>query len=81
MWGWGARGLARAVERLSGLFPWVDTKHSGGRRRYAPQRAAGAQEPERARITIDDFKRVDLPGEAEVVAAEPVPKSKKLLRS
>ncbi len=65
------------VERLSGLFPRVDTK--------APAAAGGAAaatapaESSTARITIDDFKRLDL-RVAEVVAAEAVPKSKKLLK-
>jgi methionyl-tRNA synthetase len=36
-------------------------------------------EPEAAPITIDDFKKVDL-RVAKIVAAEPVPKSKKLLK-
>jgi methionyl-tRNA synthetase len=75
--GVGERADLRAVERLSGLFPRVDTKtptDAGG----TPAAAAGAQSPS-ARITIDDFKRVDL-RVAEIVAAEPVPKSKKLLK-
>ena len=65
------------VERLSGLFPRIDTK--------APPAAAGAPadaapaESATARITIDEFKRLDL-RVAEVVAAEAVPKSKKLLK-
>jgi methionyl-tRNA synthetase len=65
-----------AVDRLSGLFPRVDTK--------APAPATGpepAAPPASAvpRITIDEFKRLDL-RVAEVLAAEPVPKSKKLLK-
>jgi methionyl-tRNA synthetase len=65
------------VERLSGLFPRIDTK--------APPPAAGAPadaapaESATGRITIDEFKRVDL-RVAEIVAAEAVPKSKKLLK-
>jgi len=67
----------RAVQRLSGLFPRVDTKASppAAATLAAPVSAEGAP----ARITIDDFKRVDL-RVAEIVAAEPVPKSKKLLK-
>ena len=67
----------RAVQRLSGLFPRVDTKASppAAGTLAAPASAEGAP----ARITIDDFKRVDL-RVAEIVAAEPVPKSKKLLK-
>ena len=60
----------RAVQRLSGLFPRVDTKASppAAGTLAAPASAEGAP----ARITIDDFKRVDL-RVAEIVAAEPVP--------
>jgi methionyl-tRNA synthetase len=64
------------VERLSGLFPRVDTKAPAAAAASAP---APPAESAPARITIDDFKRVDL-RVAEVVAAEPVPKSKKLLK-
>src|SRR5262245_30514855 len=69
MSGPGARGR---VERLSGLFPRVDTKAPA-----AAEVPGAAAAP--ARITIDEFKRIDL-RVAEVVSAEPVPKSKKLLR-
>ena len=65
------------VERLSGLFPRVDTK-AGAAAAGAPAEAALAASPT-ARITIDEFKRLDL-RVAEVVAAEAVPKSKKLLK-
>ena len=63
------------VRRLSGLFPRVDVK-------AAPASAPpGVAPPEgsTARVTIDEFKRLDL-RVAEIVAAEPVPKSKKLLK-
>jgi methionyl-tRNA synthetase len=64
-----------AVARLSGLFPRVDMKAA------APASApAGAlSEAPAGRITIDEFKRLDL-RVAEIVAAEPVPKSRKLLK-
>jgi methionyl-tRNA synthetase len=67
----------RAVQRLSGLFPRVDTKAPAVA--AGPPAAAAFVEGATARITIDDFKRVDL-RVAEIVAAEPVPKSKKLLK-
>ena len=67
----------RAVQRLSGLFPRVDTKAPAAW--AGPPAAAAPVEGATARITIDDFKRVDL-RVAEIVAAEPVPKSKKLLK-
>jgi methionyl-tRNA synthetase len=59
------------VEKLSGLFPRIEEKNVDEQAAKAP---AGV-----ARITIDDFSRVEL-RVAEVVAAEPVPKSKKLLK-
>jgi methionyl-tRNA synthetase len=55
---------------VSGLFPRIDDKKPA---------AAPASTPERPRIPIADFAKVDL-RVAEVVAAEPVPKSKKLLK-
>jgi methionyl-tRNA synthetase len=65
------------VERLSGLFPRIDTKAPPAAA-VAPADAAPAASAT-ARITIDEFKRVDL-RVAEIVAAEAVPKSKKLLK-
>jgi len=60
------------VQKLSGLFPRVDDKKSAAALvQSAP--AAGAT------IKIDDFGKVEL-RVAEVMAAEPVPKSKKLLK-
>jgi methionyl-tRNA synthetase len=60
-----------AVQRLSGLFPRVDPP--------APASPAGVPAGRDARITIDEFKRLDL-RVAEVLVAEAVPKSKKLLK-
>jgi methionyl-tRNA synthetase len=68
-----------AVQRLTGLFPRVDLK--------ADASTAGASVATRlretatpaSRISIDEFKRIDL-RVAEVVAAEAVPKSNKLLK-
>jgi methionyl-tRNA synthetase len=60
-----------AVERLSGLFPRVAPP--------APASPAGVPAGRDARITIDEFKRLDL-RVAEVLVAEAVPKSKKLLK-
>ena len=68
-----------AVQRLTGLFPRVELKpdapSTGGRAGKTAQGAAAAGAP----ITIEDFKRLDL-RVAEVLAAEAVPKSKKLLK-
>jgi methionyl-tRNA synthetase len=60
-----------AVQRLSGLFPRVDLP--------APASPAGVPAGRDARITMDEFKRLDL-RVAEVLVAEAVPKSKKLLK-
>jgi methionyl-tRNA synthetase len=72
----GRPGGGGHVERLSGLFPRVDTKTPASA--SAPAERPVAAEAT-SRITIDEFKRLDL-RVAEVVAAEPVPKSKKLLK-
>jgi methionyl-tRNA synthetase len=62
------------VQKLSGLFPRVvAAKDEAGTAAPAGAEAGGGG------IKIDDFKRVDL-RVAEVVAAEAVPKSKKLLK-
>jgi methionyl-tRNA synthetase len=72
----------RGVQKLTGLFPRVDVGKEGTPPRssgsMAAKTAKGASGPA-ARITIDEFKRLDL-RVAEVVAAEAVPKSKKLLK-
>jgi methionyl-tRNA synthetase len=64
------------IERLSGLFPRVDTKATPA---VSEPAARAVSSDVAARITIDEFKRLDL-RVAEVVAAEPVAKSKKLLK-
>jgi methionyl-tRNA synthetase len=68
----GALDAVPAVTRLSGLFPRVED------RKAEPAATAGAP-PGGALISMDDFTKVDL-RVAQVVAAEPVPKSKKLLK-
>jgi methionyl-tRNA synthetase len=68
------------VQKLSGLFPRVgDSKSDREARKTTavPEAVAGAAES--SRITISDFGKVDL-RVAEVVAAEAVAKSKKLLK-
>jgi len=72
---WGGLKAGTPVRRLSGLFPRIDDKKT------APAAAAttkpvGEDSP---RITIADFGKVEL-RVAEVLTAEPVPKSKKLLK-
>ncbi len=69
-----------AVQKLSGLFPRVgDSKTDREARKTvaALENVTGADEA--PRINIDEFSRVQL-RVAEVVAAEAVPKSKKLLK-
>jgi methionyl-tRNA synthetase len=69
---WGRLAPNTPIQKLSGLFPRVAVTAEA-----APAAAqAGAGGP---RIKIDDFAKVEL-RVAEVVAAEPVPKSKKLLK-
>jgi methionyl-tRNA synthetase len=75
---WGQLAPGTPVAKTAGLFPRVgvkgtDTATPAGRDGAAP---AEARPP---RITIDDFRKIDL-RVAEVVAAERVPKSKKLLK-
>ena len=67
------------MQRLSGLFPRVDTKAPATASGAPAAKAAPVAASPTARITIDEFKRLDL-RVAEVVAAEAVPKSKKLLK-
>ena len=85
---WGRGTAGRLVARLSGLFPRVEgTAPSAPPKAEAPAAAGGAAERARragdsgegARIPIGDFARVDL-RVAEVLAAEKVAKSKKLLK-
>jgi methionyl-tRNA synthetase len=72
---WGAVAPGSAVEKLAGLFPRVDTKAADA---AAPKSAAPAATVS-PKIPIDDFARVEL-RVAEVLAAEKVAKSKKLLK-
>ncbi len=72
----------RRVQKLSGLFPRVDVDKEGPRPGPSGGPATRAAKDTAAapgRISIDEFKRLDL-RIAEVVAAEAVPKSKKLLK-
>jgi len=70
---WGRFTAGAPVQKLSGLFPRIEDKK-------APAAAgAPAAAPATPRIKIDEFGRVEL-RVAEVIAAEPLPKSKKLLK-
>jgi len=71
---WDRLAAGTPVQKLSGLFPRVDDK------KPAAAEATGAATAETgARIKIDEFGKVEL-RVAEVVAAESLPKSKKLLK-
>jgi methionyl-tRNA synthetase len=69
-----------AVQKLSGLFPRVgDSKSDKEARKAVAAMDTPAGVDEHQRITIDEFSRIQL-RVAEVLAAEAVPKSKKLLK-
>jgi methionyl-tRNA synthetase len=68
-----------AVQRLSGLFPRVEDQSATGRPSTTSGAASGSGTAATAPIAIEDFARVDL-RVAEVLAAEAVPKSDKLLK-
>ena len=69
---WGRLAAGTPVQKLSGLFPRVDDKKS-------PATTASAATEATPRIKIDEFGKIEL-RVAEIVAAEPLPKSKKLLK-
>jgi methionyl-tRNA synthetase len=72
---WGRLAAGTPVRKLSGLFPRVDDKA-----RATPEAPAAKDAgPASPRIAKDEFGRVEL-RVAEVLAAEAVPKSKKLLK-
>src|SRR5439155_13164332 len=79
---WGRLTPGTAVTKLSGLFPRVEDKNKSDLT-YGATRTSGrpptAQTGPAALATIDDFAKVEL-RVAEVIAAERVPKSKKLLK-
>ncbi len=66
------------VRKLSGLFPRIAPGEGDQQRDWGPPRAR-AERGEPGRIGIEEFRRLDL-RVAEVLDAEPVPKSKKLLK-
>jgi methionyl-tRNA synthetase len=68
---WGRLAPGTRVAKIAGLFPRVEDKK--------PAAAAPAAGDGAARISIDEFQKVDL-RVAQVLAAEAVPKSKKLLK-
>src|SRR5881296_2661249 len=79
---WGRLAPGTRVQKLSGLFPRIEAKDQSdltyGATRTSRTPSAG-QSGRAVLATIDDFSKVDL-RVAEVLTAEPVPKSKKLLK-
>lgn len=68
---WGRLAPGTPVQKAPGLFPRIEVKVS--------ETSQAAGQSSASRITLDDFKKVDL-RVAEVVAAEKVARSKKLLK-
>jgi methionyl-tRNA synthetase len=73
---WGGIAAGAVVSKVSGLFPRVEDKKPASLPPAAATKPVGADSP---RISVQDFGKVEL-RVAEVVAAEIVPKSKKLLK-
>ena len=70
---WGRLQAGARVQKITALFPRVEDKTPTPAASTAPSGDGGA------RISIDDFQKIDL-RVAQVLAAEAVPKSKKLLK-
>ena len=70
---WGRLQAGARVEKISALFPRVEDK------KPSPAAAADAAAADSTRISIDEFQKIDL-RVGLVLAAEAVPKSRKLLK-
>jgi len=70
---WGRLSPGARVQKIAALFPRVEDK------KPSPAAAADAPAADGARISIDEFRKIDL-RVALVLAAEAVPKSRKLLK-
>jgi methionyl-tRNA synthetase len=77
--GWGGLAPGTLVTKLSGLFPRIDVGATPGPAGARPTAAAPKADAGLAKIPIDEFAKVEL-RVAEVLAAEKVAKSKKLLK-
>jgi methionyl-tRNA synthetase len=72
---WGRIAAGTRVEKISALFPRIDVRSAGsGQTAKAPEDTGGG-----SRIALDEFAKVEL-RVAEVLAAEKVAKSRKLLK-
>jgi methionyl-tRNA synthetase len=76
---WGRLTPGTRIEKVSQLFPRVEAAKAGATPPGAPSPAVPVAADGAPRISIDEFQRVDL-RVALVLAAEAVPKSKKLLK-
>jgi len=74
---WGRIVPGTRVSKAGGLFPRVETARAAAVTAASAARARA--EPATPRISIEEFRRLDL-RVAEILDAEPVPKSKKLLK-
>jgi methionyl-tRNA synthetase len=68
---WGRLAAGTRVARMPALFPRIDSRPAVPEKKAEPATAA--------RLSIDEFAKVEL-RVAEVIGAENVPKSKKLLK-
>src|SRR5262249_10866566 len=73
---WGRIAPGTRVSKAAARFPRVETGRAAAAAGWAGEALPG---PVAERISIEEFRRVDL-RVAEVLDAEPVPKSKKLLK-
>ncbi len=74
--GWGGLPTGRPLPEAAPLFPRADPKEYFERKEGSPMEPEPESSP---KITIDEFRRIELKT-ARILAAEPVPKSKKLMR-
>jgi methionyl-tRNA synthetase len=76
---WGGLVAGTPVARLSGLFPRVELSEARPAGQAVTAASPAGAEPVAGPVTKAEFGRLDL-RVAEVLAAEPVPKSRKLLK-
>ncbi len=74
--GLGGLPTGRPLPEAAPLFPRADPKEYFERKEGSPMEPEPESSP---KITIDEFRRIELKT-ARILAAEPVPKSKKLMR-
>ena len=77
--GWGRLPVGRPLSPAEPLFPRVDPKQFFEETRPMSDTVPSAASAGAPRISIEDFQRIEL-RTARILAADPVPKSKKLMR-